>query len=171
MREMKPENKTDFVKTLEGEKWKEVYQAKTVNEKTEKLHEIISTQYNDCFPEIEVKLNKNMHAKEGFMTRGLLISRSRGEKMHAKWVKKQQEHLLGEYTEYDQLYRKAVRASKIKETETMYKDNYKNTKKIWQLTNDMLNRKKKGNREIAAIYCADMKKRSYRPSRNGKHVQ
>ena len=91
------------------------------------------------------------------MTRGLLISRSRGKKMYAKWIKKQNPRLLKEYTAYDQIYRKVARASKIKETEKMYTDNYRDTRKIWQLTNEMLRRKTKAKKEITSIFCNDSK--------------
>ena len=83
------------------------------------MHTIISNIYDDCFPEKEVKLNKNIHAKEKFMTRGLLVSRNKGKKMYAKWIKQQKPILLKEYTDYDKLYRKVARISKIMETEKM----------------------------------------------------
>ena len=76
------------------------------------------------------------------MTRGLLVRRNKGKKMYPKWIKQQKPRLLKEYTEYDKLYRKVARVSKVMETEKMYKDNYKDTRKIWQLTNEMLRRKK-----------------------------
>ena len=141
IREMKETNKKEFLTEIKNQTWEEIKQATTAHEKTEILHTIISNIYDECFPEKEVKLNKNIHAKEKFMTRGLLVSRNRGKKMYAKWIKQQKPSLLKEYTEYDRLYRKVARISKVMDTEKMYKDNYKDTRKIWQLTNEMLRRK------------------------------
>ena len=158
IREMKEANKKEFLEEIKKQTWEEIEQATSTHEKTEALHSIISNIYDECFPEKEVKLNKNIHAKEKFMTRGLLVSRNKGKKMYAKWIKQQKPRLLKEYTEYDKLYRKVARVSKVMETEKMYKDNYKDTRKIWQLTNEMLRRKSKEKKEITSIFCTKTQK-------------
>ena len=152
IREMKLENKETVKKAIEKEKWEEIKAEHNVNRKTIMFQETIEKIYDESFPEKEVKLNKNIHAKETFMTRGLLISRGHGKKLFQKWIKSQDNDKYQQYSDYDSLYRKLVRLSKTMEADKLYKENYKNTRKILEITNKMLNRKKKGKCEIVEIY-------------------
>ena len=74
-----------------------------------------------------------------------------GKKLYSKWIKTREITILNRYNEYDALYRKLCRIRKGQDFKEKYQENYMNTKKLWQITNLMLNRNQKEDNPITAI--------------------
>ena len=82
------------------------------------------------FPLKKVKLNKNVHKLQNFMTNGILTSRLHKNELHKKSLLNPQQ-FYKTYIDYRNLYNKIVRKSKQMFIDSNFKKIQKNPKKTW----------------------------------------
>lgn len=147
IRVKKEENYEAFNKIVKNINWKEMKQMNDPDNKVDNFQNEITKKYNEAFPIKKIKFNKRIHMKEEWMTRGILISMNNSNKQHEKWVKKRNPIRLENYRTYNNLLDKIKRKAKKWHIEGIYENNYKDARKLWQETNKLLRRKKKGSQE------------------------
>ena len=84
------------------------------------------------FPLIKVKFNRNVHKKNNFMTKGLLISRATKNTLHKKAIINPtlyNEH----YKKYRNIFNSLIRISKQKCTDENFRKHAKSPKRTWDL--------------------------------------
>ena len=85
-RVMSRENKERFKECLNNLSWRNVTSNNNVDESFDFFWNDFKTFYNLCFPLTKSKFNKNIHAKQQFMTKGLLISISQKSVLHTIYL-------------------------------------------------------------------------------------
>ena len=102
--------------------------------------------FNDAldlaFPEVQVSTNKNKVPLNPWMTKGLLISRKRKERLLSKKISKPTPENELKYREYNKLYTHLLRSSRS----SYYKDRFKtysnDIQKTWSTINSVIGREK-----------------------------
>ena len=151
IRVKKPENMRTFEQKLKETNWREMNNHVTPTQKTEYFQKQVEKAFNESFPMKEVKLNKNIHALEEWVTRGILISRVTLNKLSQKWAKTRNPIIHEEYTRYKAILQSVTRKSKEMTYGEIYQNNYKDSKKIWEMTNKLLDRKQRSRSEKLKI--------------------
>jgi len=90
------------------------------------------------FPLTKTKFNKKFHKKQGFMTKGLLISRLAKIKLHQNSVALRTPESIATYKKYRNLYNTILRASKKLYFFSEIQKSRKNPKKTWQILNEAM---------------------------------
>ena len=133
-------NRNRFKETLSNFSWNHVLNSNDTNEASNLFCEQFSDLYDIHFPIIEVRKNKNCHAINRFMTRGLLISR----KNKLKLQKKAKTSPNGPAPEKFRLYRNIYNSLIKKAKKFFYRDEINNangnSKRIWSTINHALNK-------------------------------
>ena len=143
IRSKKPENIEAFQKNLKEVNWREMDLKDTPTQKTAYFQEQVEIAFEKSFPLKTVKLNKNIHAMEEWVTRGILISRKTQAKLAQKWAKSRNPLDHETYCKYKGVLQSVSRKSKEWTYGEAYENNYKDAKKIWELTNKLLDRKQR----------------------------
>ena len=107
--------------------------------------------YNLYFPERSKYLNKNFHSIFPWMTKGLLVSRSKKILLCKLNLKKPSETTLSDYKTYRNMYAKILKASK-----KLYYDNQlvkyqSDCKKTWEILRKVINKSKRSDNSITSI--------------------
>ena len=112
--------------------WNNVTNCNEVNSSYNNFWEDFHTLFELHFPLIKVKLNRNVHNVNNFMTKGLLISRKNKNLLQKKALI---EPLLynERYKNYRNIFNSLVRASKQKTVDENFRKYSKNPKKTWDL--------------------------------------
>ena len=143
IRVRKPANVKAFELLLKKADWRKMEEIDTPTQKTEYFQSKVQEAYEEAFPLKEVKFNKNIHAIEQWVTRGILISRVTLNKLSQKWAKSRNPIHHEEYTVYKNILQSVTRKSKEMSYGEIYENNYKDARKIWELTNKLLDRKQR----------------------------
>ena len=85
-----------------------------------------SSLYDIYLPVIKIKINKNIHKVNGFMTRGLLISRCTKNTLHKRYLIDPSAINKSAFTNYRNIYNSLIRLSK----KEYFADNLTKNKKI-----------------------------------------
>ena len=155
--ESRPMNEDSF-KALRDElavtNWNEVLVETNMDRKAERFNTVLLSALNKCCPKKRVKFNKNVHSMDESMTQGLLVSRKRKQKIFDKWIKTRDKDVLRYHTKYNTLYNILVRKSKKMTHEQKFKDKYRDAREMWQYTNMILARNKKGKADTIKLIIA-----------------
>jgi cell fate (sporulation/competence/biofilm development) regulator YmcA (YheA/YmcA/DUF963 family) len=112
--------------------WNNVLTEHDVNGAFNNFWETFSGFFNLQFPLKTVKFNKNVHRKNNFMTKGILISRSKKMELQKKAIL-YPDIFSTEFKNYRNLYNKIVKCSKKLSLESDFKKYKNNPKKTWDL--------------------------------------
>ena len=158
VRQTKPENIASLKTYLLQVDWSFITAESDTECKSQMFEDFLKKALDIHCPIKTTKFNSRIHSKEPWMTEGLKISRNKKAKIYKKWITSQNTKFLDEYKKYQSTYNKIIRECKAKFYKELYETNYKDTRKMWQLTNEILKRKqKKGSKNIT-------------PTRNGEKI-
>ena len=93
--------------------WNNVTNCNEVNVSYEKFWDVFHSLFELHFPLIKVKLNRNVHNVNNFMTKGLLISRKNKNLLQKKALLEPQLFSVS-YKNYRNIFNSLIRASKHK---------------------------------------------------------
>ena len=111
-------------------RWRNVLSCNDVNTSYNNFWSDFYTLFIMHFPLKKVKLNKNVHKLQNFMTNGILTSRLHKNELHKKSLLNPQQ-FYKTYFDYRNLYNKIVRKSKQLFIDSNFKKIQKNPKKTW----------------------------------------
>lgn len=126
-------NMDRFKILLRGTDWTNVVQLLDVDEAFGAFWNEFNQLYNLCFPITITKLNRNVHRLNGYMTAGLLISRSTKNKLHHTALTDPSPMNITKFKFYRNLYNTLIRKSKKLYFEESLNANVKNPKKTWEI--------------------------------------
>ena len=124
------ENIERFRASLSNISWRNV----TSSDDTNIAFELFWTDFNALFelnfPEKTVKFNKNLHPKQPFLTKGLLISRKNKLELHKLSLQSPTDSNITKYKQYRNIYATILRKSKQMYYEKTLRANKKTLKKL-----------------------------------------
>ena len=112
--------------------WNNTLSNNDVNNSYDNFWNDFHTLFELHFPLIKVKFNRNVHKKNNFMTKGLLISRATKNTLHKKAIINPtlyNEH----YKKYRNIFNSLIRISKQKSTDENFRKHAKSPKRTWDL--------------------------------------
>ena len=112
--------------------WNNTLSNNDVNNSYDNFWNDFHTLFELHFPLIKVKFNRNVHKKNNFMTKGLLISRATKNTLHKKAIINPtlyNEH----YKKYRNIFNSLIRISKQKCTDENFRKHAKSPKCTWDL--------------------------------------
>ena len=122
--------------------WNELYEENDAQTAYDYFHEKFDYSFNKHFPLKKVKFNKNFHAKEPFMTRGLLKSRLKKLKLVDDKIREPTDENINRYKEYRNVYNKLIRAAKQLYYKSALEMHKHDLKKSWEILRDAIRKKK-----------------------------
>ena len=131
---------TSFQEILSNINWAHVIEANEPEQALETFHETFFPLYNSFFPTQKIRFNKNIHAKEKWMTVGLLKSRETKNTLMKKSIKIPTSYNIETYKAYRNIYNRVIRKSKQLYYQRELDANKSNLKKSWKVLNEVLNR-------------------------------
>ena len=130
-------NMERFRDCLNNLSWRNVTNNNNVDEAFHLFWTEFKSFYDLCFPLTKTKFNKNIHAKQPFMTKGLLVSRSKKAVLHKTFLNNPSITNKQKYITYRNLYSSIIRTSKKLHYESCFKKYKKNAKKTWDLIREV----------------------------------
>jgi len=127
------ENMDRFKLLLRGTNWIPTLESNDVDVSFGVFWNEFKQLYDVCFPLTVTKLNRNIHRINGYMTTGLLISRSTKNNLHKASVLDPTLQNTLKYRTYRNLYNTVIRKSKKMYFEKSLNENVKNPKKTWEI--------------------------------------
>ena len=127
-----------FRTTLSNLDWLDVKSSNDVNTSYGIFWDTFKTLFDLNFPLSKKKFNKNYHKINGYMTKGLLISRSTKIKLLKISVNNPTAENLNAYRKFRNLFTKIMRASKKLYFDTNFAKAKKDPKKTWDLIREAI---------------------------------
>ena len=131
-------NVENFRETLSNLEWTEVLNSDEVDTSYGNFWNTFKTLFDLNFPINKKKFNKNYHKINGYMTKGLLISRSTKLKLLKISANNPTAENLSAYRNFRNIFTKTMRASKKMYFETNFTKAKKTTKKTWELIREAI---------------------------------
>ena len=131
-------NKAVLKDYLSSFTWNNVLESNCPNEAYDTFWKDFQHLFDLSFPKKRVKVNKNKHPLNKFMSKGLLISRMTKLKL-ARQAKKSEANKL-RYIEYRNLYNSIIKTAKAIYYRKSIEEAKGNARKIWQIINEACNR-------------------------------
>jgi len=134
--------KNQFRDALSRISWEHVCSLNDVDGSFSEFWTTFSALYDIYFPLKRVKLNRNLHALNGFMTKGLLTSRANKNLLHRISIRYPTHENIEKYKTYRNLFNTLMRKSKSNYYSDLLSANKHNSKKTWDIYNEILCNKK-----------------------------
>ena len=129
------------------ENWTTVYEAQDANQAATEFERIKDSIIDKCLPTKTIRINPDLH--QPWFTQGLRISRATLQQLIIE--RHQSTTNLERYKTYKSLYNRICRKAEISWTKQELAANRNNTRKIWQLLDKTVNRKRKTG-EITSLF-------------------
>ena len=142
-RKFTQQNIDSFKNHLTNCNWNNVLQEQDVNVSYNLFWEKFKLLYDNSFPEITQKFNKNYHKINPFMTTGLLTSRRNKLMLHQLTCNSPTVDNIRKYKQYRAMYNTLVRAMKKQYYCSNLIKAQKKPKKSWQLIKEAMNMQQK----------------------------
>ena len=151
IRDLSLANINKFKTYLYNFNWGCIYNSDNVNETYNIFSDVITTGFDLHFPLKTLKFNKNYHKINDFMTNGLLISRKQKNLLFKLSLTSKNPELKLKYQNYRNIYNSLVRLSKKLYYEQSFLKYKSNSKKTWELLNEITSRSKTKFNKITEI--------------------
>jgi hypothetical protein len=135
---MNPNNINTFRTQLSNMTWHSVYNSTEANASLDLFWDDFKTIFDLNFPIKTVRLNKNTHKVNCFMTKGLLISRNNKLRLHKISLNNPSDINITTYRNYHNLYNSVLRRSKKLYFESNLQHHIKNPKKTWDILKEAI---------------------------------
>ena len=144
-RDFSPTNVNQFKLALSNQSWVDVISSVDTNLACDNFLNIFFNLYEIFFPEKRTKINKQYHNINGFMTKGLLISRTRNLNLALQSKRFPTETNKQIYRSYRNIYLKMVGRAKKLYYNRKISQAGSDSKKIWSVLKEAINLPNKDN--------------------------
>jgi len=141
----------DFKRAIEDKNWDNVYHAVCPNIAFNNFQSAFNNLYNEHFPVVSKKINKNYEPINCFMTPGLLISRRTKNKLQRKAKCSPTLLNVNKNKLYRNIYNKVLKQSKKMYFNNKIDQAKSSPKNMWKIINEALNRKSSSSDQIEKI--------------------
>ena len=121
--------------------WNQLYEENDAQAAYDFFQNKFDITFNKHFPLKKVKFNKNVHAKEPFMTKGLMKSRLRKLVLVDLKIRNPTDENIDKYKEYRNVYTKLIKAAKQLYYKSALEIHKHDLKKSWQILRNALRKK------------------------------
>ena len=136
-----PHNKSGFRKALAEQRWHNVESCVNVDDAYKAFWETYNTLFELFFPVQSMRRNKNYHAINPFMTKGLLISRKTKLKLARRAKLNASVEVTNQYRMYRNTYNKVLNKSRKLYYDGKVKHSKGDPKKLWEVLKEATNAK------------------------------
>ena len=143
-RQTKPENLAQLQALLHAEDWDQLLSNKSQQQMYDTFEETFKTAFDLTCPIQSRNKHRNVDREHPWMTRGLMVSRKKKEKLRLAAVKKKTPEKKEKARIYARIYYKIVEKAKKWYVNSFYEQNRNNMKKLWDFAKDAMGTKKKG---------------------------
>ena len=147
VRDMRDENVRALKQSLKDHDWSTLLNTNCVDTKTALLEQKLKEELNKHCPLKEVKPNKRKHPIQKWMTNGILVSRNTRQKLKDTWVLRRRRADYESFKDYNAVYCKVTRAAREMYHTKRLDEVYKDSRAMWQYTNEILSRKQRSQTE------------------------
>ena len=142
-RKINPTTTEKFLKILDSKRWYDVTDENRPKVAFETFFNTIEAAVELSFPETEIKLKSKNISLSPWMTRGLLTSRNKKEKLFSLKIRKPTELHKEKFRIYNNLYNSVKRQAKQSYYGEKFREYSKNMKKSWDLIREVVGHKKR----------------------------
>jgi exonuclease III len=142
VRDMSDNNIKNFTDALNNLSWNDVLNVNDADTSYENFSNIFKDLHDFYFQEKKVKFNKNIHKKEPWMTKGLLISRLSKLKLEKAHATSPSTEKWDSFKLFRNIYNKTIKASKKLYYCKLLEANANNLRKTWAILNEVLKKGK-----------------------------
>jgi hypothetical protein len=136
------ENLTNLQNDLKNLHWNEVLATDNVDDCYTSFWTTFKLLYDLHIPTVHVRLNRNYHKINNFMTKGLLTSRRTKVNLLKISLVSPTEDNVQNFKRYRNLYNKLIRIVKKNDINERLEQNKKNPKKTWEILNEITGKNK-----------------------------
>lgn len=130
-----------FVSSIKENNWDDVLDKHDVNVAYDIFYNIVDSTYNDCFP--YRKITKRGKKKHPWITKGILTSIQRKNKLFKRYIKNSTESNKTSYNTYRNKLNHVIRFSKRLYFNNKFYDARNNSKNTWNIINEILHNDRK----------------------------
>ncbi len=145
-RDFSSTNINNFKQYLGAFDWNIVYNIDDTQNACNKFFEQINNAVELFFPLKTQRFNKNIHRRDPWFTKGLLVSRKNKNQLKMNFIECPTDANNSAYKKYLTIYNKVVREAKKMFYRTQLQKNQSNLKKTWALIRDATNLKPSKNK-------------------------
>ena len=127
-----------FCKILKNTKWTDIIKEPNPKIAFDKFFGIINNARDIAFPETKVKQKPQNFCHSPWITKGLIISQKRKEKLFSKKKRNPSDYNKETFKSYNTIYNKLRRAAKKLYFDTQFKKFSKNIKKTWSVIREII---------------------------------
>ena len=150
-RKFSEENLNAFKAEFQNIDWDLLYSENDVQKAYDIFYQKFNTAYNKHFPLKRIKIGKNSHQSDDFMTKGLKISQEHKFTLTDLKIKDPTNENINRYKEYRNLYNKLIKAAKQLHYKLEFQKHRHDLKKTWMILKDAIRMKKDKSLEIQEI--------------------
>ena len=145
LRKMKINSKTIpvFENLLQTTDWNNVTTENRPKEAFQSFFDALGNCVDRSFPETIVKTNQKLNPINPWMTNALMTSRKSKEKLGSKKIRNPTNENITAFKNFNRIYNKLVRASKINYYNTKFTEYSTNMRKTWDTIRDVIGSKKR----------------------------
>ena len=155
-RNMSKKNKDAFCKKIEDSNIHSVVNDYNPITAFETFSNILNSNFEESFPLIESKPNKNNTPINPWMTPGLLISKKEKDKLASKKLKNPTDQNISSYKTFYSRYRSLIRESKRNYYASKFAEYSRDIKNTWKVINSLISNKKKQNDLPSTFYNGEL---------------
>lgn len=144
-------NISKFKNMLQPLQWEEVLSVNDPELSFNLFWDIFNTFFDLHFPVVSMNFNKNTCKIQGFMTKGILVSRQNKLSLYKKSIKYPSQDNKAEYKRFRNLYNSVLRASKKLYFEQKINESQGDPKQLWSVLNESMNRNTSKQSEINKV--------------------
>ena len=144
-----------FVANMESKTWDTVLDHTDANKAYDSFYDCINTTYNECFPKRFISKTKLRKKKHPWITRGILTSIKRKNKLYKHYIKNPTDVNKALYTTYRNKLTAVIRLSKRSHFNNKFHDARNNPRNTWNTINEILHKGRKKSSYPAAFKHGD----------------
>jgi len=132
-------NITKFKSGLQHSNWEQVYNENDANAAYSKFHDIISKQFEHCFP--LTRVSKSRAKDKSWITKGLRKSSKRKNKLYKIWLKTGNKSDEIKYKTYRKVFSKATAKAELSHYRHIFDNKANSVKQLWRNLNTLFSLK------------------------------
>ena len=133
----------EFENLLQSTDWTNVTTENRPKEAFQSFFDALGNCVDRAFPETIVKTNQKLNPINPWMTNALMTSRKSKEKLGSKKIRNPTTENISAFKNFNRIYNKLVRASKINYYNTKFTEYSTNMRKTWDTIRDVIGSKKR----------------------------
>ena len=139
----------EIISSLQHNNWGEFLRDLDANTGFDHFHKLLTKTIDRIAPEKECRVNRNKTAKDPWVTKGILNSIHRQKRLYLDQLRNST--ITNKYKSYRNCLQKTLRKAKIAYFKEKCKEYKQDSRKLWKLIHDLLNKRTNNTNDISGI--------------------